>query len=439
MSNQFPPADGQNPQNPNLGGNDGQSNSGYNASTGGYQGYTPQSNYQGYGQGGQQNQDYQGYGQGGQQNQQGGQGGYGSYGDSSQNQQGGQSQQGYGSYGSDSNSASSSNNNSYGGYGQQGQSGQADQGGQQSYGGYGQQGGQSGQTQSGQGSSYGSYGQQGSQSNQGQSYGGYGQPSSQDGQSQQGYGAYPQQGQQNYGQQGYGQQGYGQQQSYGQQNYGQDNYGAVQQSNETKPKKKFPLWMMIVAGVVALALIGGLIWGLMAMLGGGAKYALNKNDGVDGVSLSLNKDVAGDYWTESSYSSSEMFMVEDAEYGVAERCQLIGSYGPYTGDTPLEDYKGDYIGAIKDEMDEAGDVTVDDAGTFVLKDVNGEGVEFQHVTATGPNPVTGEDETYELAFHPFVDSNSVLIFMGSCADGAELPESFQDEIKSINFELTPSK
>ncbi|WP_311478758.1 hypothetical protein [uncultured Gulosibacter sp.] len=153
MSNQFPPTgDGQQNQNPNQPYGGGQSNSGYGASTPGYQGYESQSNYnqQGYGSYGQQGQP--------------GQQGYGSYGDQG-GQSGQQAQPGYGSYG--------------------------DQGGQQAqpgYGAYGQQG------QPG----YGSYGDQGAQQAQ-PGYGAYGQPG-QD--AQQGYGAYAQQ--QNYG--GYGQQ-----------------------------------------------------------------------------------------------------------------------------------------------------------------------------------------------------------------------------------------
>lgn len=164
MSNQFPPAgNGQNGQNQpgaNFGGDGAASSSGYGASTPGYQGYQPQSNYQGYGQDGQG----------------GAQQGYGSYG-GGQQQPGQQAQPGYGSYGA--------------GQGQQGGGQQGQQPGQPGYGAYGQQG------------QHGQHGQQSGQQ-------GYGANPSQGGYQQPGQGGYQQ------GGQGYGAPGYGQQQGGGQ-------------------------------------------------------------------------------------------------------------------------------------------------------------------------------------------------------------------------------
>ena len=397
MSNQFPPAgNGQDPQNPNFGGNDAQSNSGYDASTGGYQGYTPQSDYQGYGQGGQQ-----------------GYGGYGSYGQGGEQQQG---QQSYGSYGSDQ---SQQGQQSYGSYGQGG-----DQQAQQSYGGYGQ-----GDQQQGQ-QSYGSYGSDQSQQGQ-QSYGSYGQ-----GDQQQSYGSYgtDQSQPQSYG--GYQAQPGGE--------YGAPQSGgyASQGGQPQGSKKKIAPWMMIVGAVVALALIGGAIWGGIALFGGGGvKYPLSSDAGVDKVKFSLNKDVAGDYWTESQYNTSDMFMVEDAEVGIKERCQLGGMYTEYTGDISIEDFRNDPAGAIEDFLatqSSGADITYDDLGTIVVKDAKGEGVEFQHGTVTGPD-FDGNETTQHMAFHPFVDSGTIMVLVGGCEDGAELPGDFKDEIKSITFDITPMK
>lgn len=171
MSNQFPPAgNGQNGQNQpgaNFGGDGAASSSGYGASTPGYQGYQPQSNYQGYGQDGQG----------------GAQQGYGSYGGGQQQpgqsgqQPGQQAQPGYGSYGA--------------GQGQQGGGQQGQQPAQPGYGAYGQQG---------------QHGQPGQQSGQQ----GYGANPSQGGYQQPGQGGYQE------GGQGYGAPGYGQQQGGGQ-------------------------------------------------------------------------------------------------------------------------------------------------------------------------------------------------------------------------------
>lgn len=243
MSNQFPPTgDGQQNQNQPYGGD--QSNSGYGASTPGYQGYQSQSNY----------------------NQQG----YGSYG-----QQGGQdAQPGYGSYGDQSGQQSQQGQSGYGSYGQQGQ---------QSYGSYGDQGGQ--QSQQGQ-----------------QSYGGYGQQSNQGQQGQQGYGSYGQQGQD--AQAGYG--AYAQQQNYG--DYGQQGGYGQQPQQGGKKKTSPVVWIvvavvavaLIVGGVFgAMALFGG---------GGGKYGVDSETGIADVTIKYTGDYDDGGYGSDSSFSASNSDM-----------------------------------------------------------------------------------------------------------------------------------
>jgi hypothetical protein len=272
MSNQFPPSgngqgDGQGQQNPGQQnqnqqgyGAPGQQNSGYDASTGGYQGYQSQSNYQGYGQ--------QGQGQ-----DQSGQQGYGGYNSSSYGQQ-----------------PSSSNDSSYNSYGQ---------GQQSSYGSYGSDASQQQGYGQGQQQSYGGYGQDASQ----QSYGGYGQDASQ----QQGYGQ-GQQGQQVYG--AYGQPGQDQNQNYG---------GYGQQPPQGGQKKGFPVWAWIVIAVVVIGLVVGGIFGGMALFGGSNGYDIESDKTVSDVEVTYNgdwEDYGGGMYVNDDYTCYYLASFEGGATGI---------------------------------------------------------------------------------------------------------------------------
>jgi hypothetical protein len=332
MSNQFPPTgngqgDAQNPgqfQNPNQSGGYGapeQSNSGYGASTGGYQGYQPQSGYQGYGS-------------------------------PDQNQQGQQS--GYGSY---------------------------DQG-QQSSGGYG------------------GYGQQ-----SGGGYGGYGQ------QDQQVYGA---------ANTGYGQPGQGQQpgQPYG----GAYGGGYGEQPPQGGKKKGFPVWAWIVTGVVVLALIGGGIWGGIAIFGGGNDYNIESDKTVSDVDV----DYKGDWedYGQGSYMNDDMTCVYYA-----------GFESGVTGIDP-----DDVEGSMQDAVEEAAgsssgtSVTAEKLQNIDKADTEGVNVEFVLYEIA---PESGEGVGY-MALHPFSDSGEMLMMAGICQGSGDIDEdTFKDMMADTDFTLHP--
>ncbi|SJM66898.1 hypothetical protein [Gulosibacter sp. 10] len=407
MSNQFPPADNgdqsqygqqQNPnqQNPgaNFGDGSGSSNSGYSASGGGYQGYQPQSSQGGYGGYGGYGQDASG--QGGQQGQQPGQdqsayGSYGQHGGGQQPVQGGgqdatgQGQQGYGAYGS---------------YGQSGAGQDASQG-QSAYGSYGQQDASQGQQQGQQG--YGAYGQQ-----------------------------QPDQGQQAYGQQPGAQQGYGQAGPYGQQPGAQPGYGGYQPGQPGGgqpggpggPKKKPAPWVWIVIGVVAIALIGGLIWGGIALFGGGGGYSLNSDKEVEDVEITY----AGD-WEDSGYGAYQ------SPDGV---CMFNAAFevGTFT------DYdSSDIDGSIEDELknEVAGTEGVDSVerlNDVTLQDTNGESVEFAVFEVRGTDSYSSTEMVMYAGVHVFGESGDGLAFMLAC-QGDSSEAEFKEQMESVDFTLTP--
>ena len=319
MSNQFPPAgNGQPGQNQNLNGD--QSNSGYGASTPGYQGYQPQSGYGSYGDQGQQAQP-----------------GYGSYGD--QSSQGQQAQPGYGSYGD------------------QGQQGAQSQ---QGYGVYGDQGQQPG---------YGSYGDQSSQASQ-QNYGGYGQHDAQ----APAYGS-----------------GYGQQPPQG-------------------GKKKTAPWVWIVVALAAIALVVGGVFGAMALFGGGGKYTLNAETGIDGVTM---KYVGSDLQaSEYGGGSDESFNVMDDDY----QCMAAGALQPF--DKSELDGKS-VEDAIMEEIDDQSNIPegieAKADGTITIEDTEGQSVEFQIIQMKGESDgISGE---IYVAMHLFPESGDALMFMAGCQSG----------------------
>ena len=414
MSNQFPPtgngqgdAQGQNPgqnqnqnqgQNPNQQGygqesyGQGQSNSGYGASTGGYQGYQQQSGYQGYGQQSQ-----------------------------GQDQSGQSSQQGYNSYNSYGQQPSFSNDSSYNSYGQSGQQGQSDQ--QSSYGSYGadssqQQGGYG---QSGQQSSYGSYGsdsssqQQDGYGQQSQSaYGSYGSDASQQ---QGGYGQ-NQQGQQVYG--GYGQPGQDQSQAA----YAAGGYGQQPPQGGQPKKKGFPLWAWIVTGVVVVALIGGGIWGGIALFGGSKGYDIESDKTVSNVDISYTGS-----W--SDYGSG-MYVNDDYS------CYYMTEFSSDATGIDRNDVEGSMEQSVQDEMAASGnsDISYSKLNNVTMADTNGEDVEFVLYEI---KPNSGEGIGY-IAAHPFSDSGDIILMATVCDSSDGIDEAgFKDMMADTDITLTPQE
>ena len=416
MSNQFPPtgngqgdAQGQNPgqnqnqnqnqgQNPNQQGygqesyGQGQSNSGYGASTGGYQGYQQQSGYQGYGQQSQ-----------------------------GQDQSGQASQQSYNSYNSYGQQPSSSNDSSYNSYGQSGQQGQSDQ--QSSYGSYGadssqQQGGYG---QSGQQSSYGSYGsdsssqQQHGYGQQSQSaYGSYGSDASQQ---QGGYGQ-NQQGQQVYG--GYGQPG----QDQSQQAYAAGGYGQQPPQGGQPKKNGFPLWAWIVTGVVVVALIGGGIWGGIALFGGSKGYDIESDKTVSDVDISYTGS-----W--SDYGSG-MYVNDDYS------CYYMTEFSSDATGIDRNDVEGSMEQSVQDEMAASGnsDISYSKLNNVTMADTNGEDVEFVLYEI---KPNSGEGIGY-IAAHPFSDSGDIILMATVCDSSDGIDEAgFKDMMADTDITLTPQE
>ncbi|MGO1543773.1 MAG: hypothetical protein ACTHXA_05460 [Gulosibacter sp.] len=395
MSNQFPPADGgnqpsdgsqnsgnsqpgqqnpgqqhpdqQNPSQHNPGVNFGDAGnsgaSGYSASAGGYQGYQPQSN-----------------------------------------------QQGYNSYGGQQPSSDQGQS----GFGQQGQTGQQAQPGHQAQQGYGNFGNQDQSAQAGQ-SGYGSYGQQPGGHQQGANQPGGNQPS------QPTYGASNQYGQD---QQGYGA-GYGQQPQSG--GYNQGTYGAAGQpsgpmgAGPSGGKKQFAPWMWIVIAVVGVLLLGGLIWGAIAIFSGGGSYALNSDEVVDDVEI----DYVGD-WEDSGYDT---YMNDDSSCNYSP---VFSTYG--FSDVDADDIEGSLEESFEESLESLGDeVDAEQLGTISVSDINGESVEFA-VYSVNVEETYG---TYSMvvAVHPFSDSGDGLSFSLSCMDEEATQEDLEALIDETEFEL----
>lgn len=393
MSNQFPPGGyGQGegyPQSGNQPNNSGygapQGNSGYQSSTGDYQGYQAQSSYQGYGndQGSSQQGDYSSYGSYGQSNGAPSSG----YGQSSDNS-------GYGqdaSYGQQAQVYGQQDaSNAYGGYGQDSQ------------GGYGQGYGADGSSGYGQnaGAGYGqdSYGQYGNQS-------AYGQPG---GDPNAGYGAY------NNQQHGYAPQG--------------------------EPKKKGPAgWVWAVVAVLGLALVGGLIWGGIALFGGGGGFGGGPDYSIESSEVASDADVTynGD-WKESAYSSSSSKTYESPD----GQCVYAAAYSTdMTADIDPNDVRG----SMKDSLDEAlagstgsgVELNIEELDTMKKKDTEGIEVEFlsYKVEATSSYGGTSDQGVIFIAVHPFSDSGNSLAYMMMCNGNSADESDFREQFDATEFTL----
>lgn len=392
MSNQFPPA-GQGEGFPNSGnqpnnsGYDaGQGNAGYQSSTGDYQGYQPQSNYQGYGSGD------------------------GNY----------QAQNDYSSYGS---------------YGQS----QPDASGS-----YGQQGGATGYGQDSYNEQAQVYGQQDAANAYSQgTNSAYGQDSS---------AAYGQEAQHAYGQDAYAQQpAYAQQSAYGQpqQDPNAAAYGGYNQQGYTpagqQPKKKGPAgWVWALVAVLGIALIGGAVWGGIALfgggggLGGGPDYSIESKEVPSDVEVSYNGE-----WKESSYSlgsslGSKTYQSSDGN------CLYVAAYASDGIATVDPD---NVRGSMKDALDESlkqstgpnVDLNAEERDPIKKKDTEGIEVEFltyQVDVKSNSSYGGGSDQgSIYVAVHPFSDSGSALTAMMIC-QGSVNESDFREQFDATEFTIT---
>lgn len=312
-----------------------------------------------------------------------------------------------------------------------------------------------------------------------QSYGqqqGYGYQAAADAQGQPGAGPQP-----GYGQQGYGQQGYGQQSGYGQQGYGQaagnqpnqagyaqqpgqpQGYGqqasqqpGYGQSAGSQPAygqpgygqqggtysqgtynaapgaggtgggiKNAPVWVWIVVGVVALALIVGLIWGAIALFGGGKSYALSSKNLVDDVEV----EYVGD-WEDQGYS---YYLDENEECGYSAD---FSSYG--FDDIDPDDVEGSIDEEFEALMEEAGEeVDAERLSNITVSDVNGEAVEFAVFQMSSDDSWGTTSAVF--AVHPFSDSGDVLTMAVTCMDADATLDGLRTQIDNTEFELFPAE
>lgn len=318
-------------------------------------------------------------------------------------------------------------------------------------GGYGQQPGGDPRSASGYGASTPGYGQQqpGAQPGYGE-YGSYGQqPGGQPG-GQPGYG----QGQQGYrqqqpgygqgqpgygqplGQQGQGYGGYGQQPGYGQQS-GQPGYGYApgqggpQAGGPGGPKKGVAPWVWIVAGVAALALIIGAIWGGMALFGGGAKYALDSKTGVDGVTLAYT---GGGEWEDSGYGTDTSISLTRGDLFSEEMCMLGANYSTDFVDYDKDRDVRDQIAESYEESLGTDGTSYEDLGSLTLTDTNGEDVEFAFMKFSSSND---SDYPFYGLFHVFPDSESALVYYGACMNEDMGAEGFRSNADLVEFTIEP--
>lgn len=398
MSNQYPPAGGNDAK--RNGASDDNGAGGYGASEPGYPGYQPPADGQGYG----------GYGDSAAP----GQNGYSGYGapaaDAGQN--------GYSGY------QPPADGQGYSGYGQQdaGQSGA----GQQGYSGYGQQ--------SGDQQGYSGYGQQGGDQQGQQGYSGYGQQSG----DQQGYQSYGQPGAgqpgqteySGYGQQGAGAPGY---QGYGQQPADQSGdgqaapnpyagaYGGGQPPAPTG-KKGFPVWGWIVSVVGGLAVLGLAAWLVFGVFLKPNVIAINDKTGVSDITF----NALGDW----SYST------DFSGYEPADgTCFFMPNFDTDVDTSGYTD--GNVEGTLEKEFRDQDLGDMKKASNLTLIDSTGTQVEFVVYQVT-TDALLGTDQTVYVAGHLFVDSKSSMTMIMLC-DSSLDEAKFVDTAKKLEFTVTPTK
>ncbi|WP_192496997.1 hypothetical protein [Gulosibacter chungangensis] len=287
------------------------------------------------------------------------------------------------------------------------------------------------------------YGQQAGNGQQGYGY----QPT--DAQPQQDFGQQPAPGQQGAGQSGYGQQGYGQQgagqqasgqPAYGQQGYGHQGYGQqggayAQGTYNAAPgaggpgaggAKKFPAWVWIVVAVVAVALIGGLIWGAIALFSGGKGYSLNSKSLVDDVEI----EYVGD-WDDDSYS----YYIQDPSGACGYNADFVTSG---FDDIDPDNVEGSIDDGFAEMMEETGaDFEAERLDNFTVKDINGESVEFAVFQMSNESEWGSVSAIF--AVHPFSDSGSVLTMGLTCQDSDATLDELRTQIDNTEFELIPAE
>jgi hypothetical protein len=271
---------------------------------------------------------------------------------------------------------------------------------------------------------------------------------------QQNYGQQPQ-----YGQQGYGQQDYAQQpQQYGGQPqaapaYGNYGDGAPGQQNPTPPKKKGPApWVFVLVGVAAVALVGGGIWGGIALFGGGGNddrntaddgnggengnggeengggengggdtvdYPLSNTDPVTSVSVTYNGS-----WESQDVQGQELFYNDDST------CTYLTSYVPSVA--AGTDFDPDDVASSLNvylNTDTTG-YELDNAGTTTATDTNGVTIELGTVSFT--------EDTYNsaglLTVHAFEDD--LLMYQITCSDRMPDASELDELIAETDTTLT---
>ena len=302
-------------------------------------------------------------------------------------------------------------------------------------------GGQPGQPGAGQ---FGQFGQQGQYGQPGQygppgpqgqpgqfghpaPQGGFGQPG-QAGQYGQPGQYHPQGGQ--YGQAPHGAPGQGAPGGYGS---GPQGFGGPgpQGGRPAGAKQGVQPWVWIVAGVAALALVGGAIWGGMALLGGGGgAYGVASSTGVAGVVLGK---VEGDY-TDLGFSDDTMVTLVKGDFLNGDGCTLSGYYSAGDSDVGTLDNPERFRESLEGSGAPSGDY--EDLGTRTLLDTNGVPVEFRfHVFRPGDGSSAG---SYGLV-HVFADSNSALFFMGGCMHEDVGADGFVESLSAIPFTVEPEQ
>ncbi|WP_125106963.1 hypothetical protein [Gulosibacter massiliensis] len=289
------------------------------------------------------------------------------------------------------------------------------------------------------------YGQGGRQVYAQDAQGGYGQ------QGQYGYGQDAQNGPQAYGQNQYGQNQYGQQQygrndygqaggqGYGQQNekyyatngdHGQNQYGPAaygyqpaqgyaggdanagnlwqQQAEQPKRKRR---WLLPVAAVAAVAVIGGAIWGGIALFSGGGRGAASAEEAVDTL---ISEGGELDYL-------GAMAMVAPSEadvFGTAAQRLLESDFG----DT------GDGV-SLSDALDDLGNATTTTTeGLEYETEELTEGVERVTITS-GTVTIDGDTEAIAAAMESVIRS---LAYEGGLLQGMSEGDAIDYAEEAVN-------
>jgi len=187
----------------------------------------------------------------------------------------------------------------------------------------------------------------------------------------------------------------------------------------------------IVAGVAALALVIGAIWGGMALFGGGAKYALDSKTGVDRVTLA---HTGGGDWEDSGYGSESSISLSRGDFLSSDACMLGANYSTdfldYEEDRDIRDQIAD---SYEDSLGTDG-TGYEDLGEITLTDTNGEEVEFAFMRFTSS---ADSDYPFYGLFHVFPESDSALVYFGACMDEDMGADGFRSEIEHIEFTIHP--